>query len=603
MENVLHHSQTEVSQIFPSHKLVFITQKELTQLKWTGNYWKAQHKRACQREAELKKALEHKDALLRDLRQRLFGKKGEKGGTTRQKQKGQQKSPSENKRPRGQQKGSRGHGRTERPDLAVTEEHRDLHGDSCSCPQCGLPFKPFPGDEESEIFEIDVKAYKRRVYRKRYKKSCSCPHTPDNPGIIVALPAPKVIPRSPYGVSVWEHVLLGKFLHCQPLHRILQDLKSRGLPISQGTLTGGLQKISELFLPIEQALHEKQMSEDRFHNDESRWEVYEAVEGKVGHRWYLWVTRSSSVIYYRMDPSRSAEVPLTHFSDLKAKEVIVICDRYSAYKKLARKNSAIILAFCWAHVRRDFLDLACSYPTLKDWGLDWVDEIGTLYHLNQQRLELLQESLPLEKQSVQFHQKHALLKKHLKQMKDRRDRLLLEDQAALDISVKMPADSTTEQKRKSEELHRAQRKVLASLQNHWKGLTVFVDHPEIPMDNNSAEQAIRGPVTGRKNYYGSGSIWSAILTARMFSTLQTVELWQLNSRHWLREYLEACARHGGKPPDDLDPFLPWQMSQERRKYLKKPPPIEQSSLSGCCTIIDRDAFRPHRTSLFRQNIG
>ena len=278
-----------------------------------------------------------------------------------------------------------------------------------------------------------------------------------------------------------------------------------------------------------------------------------------------------------MDPSRSAEVPLTHFSDLKAKEVIVICDRYSAYKKLARKNLAIILAFCWAHVRRDFLELACSHPTLKDWGLDWVEEIGTLYHLNQQRLELWQETFPLGKQSFQFHQKHALLKKHLKQMKERCGTLLEEDQAATRMSAKLPVDSATEKERKSGELHRAQGKVLSSLQNHWKGLTVFVGHPEVSMDNNPAEQAIRTPVTGRKNYYGSGSIWSAKLAARMFSTFQTIELWQLNSRHWLREYLEACANNGGKPPDDLDPFLPWQMSREHRRYLSKPPPIQQNS--------------------------
>ena len=102
-------------------------------------------------------------------------------------------------------------------------------------------------------------------------------------------------------------------------------------------------------------------------------------------------------------------------------------------------------------------------------------------------------------------------------------------------------------------------------------------HPEVSMDNNPAEQAIRTPVTGRKNYYGSGSIWSAKLAARMFSTFQTIELWQLNSRHWLREYLEACANNGGKPPDDLDPFLPWQMSREHRRYLSKPPPIQQNS--------------------------
>ena len=45
---------------------------------------------------------------------------------------------------------------------------------------------------------------------------------------------------------------------------------------------------------------------------------------------------------------------MAHFSGLEATKVIVVCDRYSAYKKLARLNAAIILAFCWAHVRRDF---------------------------------------------------------------------------------------------------------------------------------------------------------------------------------------------------------------------------------------------------------
>ena len=116
----------------------------------------------------------------------------------------------------------------------------------------------------------------------------------------------------------------------------------------------------------------------------------------------------------------------------------------------------------------------------------------------------------------------------------------------------------------------AQRDVLISLQNHWQGLTVFVNHPEVPMDNNSAERAIRNPVTGRKNYYGSGSIWSAKLAAVMFSLFQTIELWQLNPRHWLQEYLTACARLGGDAPADLTPFLPWRMGEERRRQLTKP---------------------------------
>ena len=48
-------------------------------------------------------------------------------------------------------------------------------------------------------------------------------------------------------------------------------------------------------------------------------------------------------------------------------------------------------------------------------------------------------------------------------------------------------------------------KTLESLQAHWQGLTVFVDHPDVPMDNNTAERVQRGPVVGRKNYYGSGA--------------------------------------------------------------------------------------------------
>jgi len=122
------------------------------------------------------------------------------------------------------------------------------------------------------------------------------------------------------------------------------------------------------------------------------------------------------------------------------------------------------------------------------------------------------------------------------------------------------------------ELRTAQRKVLKSLEHHWPGLTLFLAHPEVPMDNNRAEQAIRNPVVGRKNYYGSGSIWSAKLAAIMFSLLQTMVLWHINPAHWLREYLTACANNGAKAPDDLSSFLPWSMSSDRKQQLAQPPP-------------------------------
>jgi transposase len=63
-----------------------------------------------------------------------------------------------------------------------------------------------------------------------------------------------------------------------------------------------------LFEPLMPVLYDRQMTEKRFHGDETRWEVFEEVEGKTGHRWYLWVMQSVSVVYYRMAPGGGAEV-------------------------------------------------------------------------------------------------------------------------------------------------------------------------------------------------------------------------------------------------------------------------------------------------------
>jgi len=130
------------------------------------------------------------------------------------------------------------------------------------------------------------------------------------------------------------------------------------------------------------------------------------------------------------------------------------------------------------------------------------------------------------------------------------------------------------------DLHLVQKKVLSSLHNHWDGLTVFVERPEVAMDNNTAERILRNPVVGRKNYYGSGSVWSAHLAAMMFSVVQTVLLWGLNPHHWLSAFLQACADQGGTCPPDLLAFLPWQMTPERREELTRPVPVMLSPLTA-----------------------
>jgi transposase len=98
------------------------------------------------------------------------------------------------------------------------------------------------------------------------------------------------------------------------------------------------------------------------------------------------------------------------------------------------------------------------------------------------------------------------------------------------------------------------RKVLISLQEHWAGLTRFLDDTRIPLDNNASERQARGPALGRKNYYGSGALWSGRLAAMLFSLFATMALAKLNIRTWLTQYLESCAENGGRVPSDIDPF-------------------------------------------------
>jgi transposase len=76
---------------------------------------------------------------------------------------------------------------------------------------------------------------------------------------------------------------------------------------------------------------------------------------------------------------------------------------------------------------------------------------------------------------------------------------------------------------------------LQSLRRHWAGLTVFVEHPQVPMDNNAAERANRPLAVTRKNFYGSGSQWSGELACACFTLLATLRQQGI----CLRRYFQA----------------------------------------------------------------
>jgi len=525
-------------------KYEYVLKSDLISMTQQIGYWQSMHKAAVEREQDLTEQLKDALAKNRDLNQRVFGKKTEKKTPRSDKAFIGKKSDKQ----RGQQPGSKGHGRSKRGDLEVREEAADFpEGEAC-CPECQMPFLPHPETEDADYTEIEVKAYTRRVKRKRYRPGCACKC---NPGMIASPMPPRLLRRNDLGVSVWTNVLLDKYLYARATNRLLQEFQSYGLNISPGTICGGLKKISPMLKPVYAAFHAKQMTESLFAGDETRWSVFETVDGKTGHRWWLWIVISNSVTYYYLAPGRGADLPIGHFKDFRSKLdlIIFLCDRFSSYKKMAKDMAKFILAFCWAHVRRDFIKAARSYPDEKEWMLDWVEQIGTLYHINNQRRDLWDDSKSLQQQSEAFMEQHHALECSVKKMEQQRDDYL----AQADLAA-------------------PRRSVLTSLKNHWKGLTVFLNHPEVRMDNNISEQAARKGAIGRNNYYGSGSVWSGELAAMMFTLMQTLRQWGINQHHWMTLFLTACSQNGSKCPDDLTSFLPWTMTEELKACLSRPLP-------------------------------
>ena len=509
--------------------------QQVRELRCDVGYWKSMHARATQRNAKLQAELDQAKAEIRQLKAERFGKKSEKqSAVDRSNELVDAENPTAPKNKRGQQPGRPAPKRRDYSHLPVRQETVDLPEDALVCACCGKPFEDLGHSNDSEQIEIETTVYRKVVRRKRYRRTCDCRQQPRT--VTAPLP-PKLLPKSLYGTSIWTHLLLEKFHLQRPMHRTIEQLRLLGLSLAPGTIVDGLKRIEPLMTPIYEAIRIHHVLSAYFHADETRWKVFVEKAGKIGHRWWLWLFAGEDSVVYVLDPSRSHDVPQSHFPD-DAQGVLMV-DRYSGYKAIRQvKDGTLVLAFCWAHVRRDFVRIGKGYPELKTWALQWLSRIRELYRLNRERLR---HALG----TPEFVAADALLRKHVDSMAAQRDTELA------DAKLREPC-----------------RKALVSLNEHWGGLTLFVDDPRIPLDNNYGERLIRGPAVGRKNYYGSGAEWSGRLAMMMFSIFATLILWKINPQTWLHWYFAACAANGGQAVDNPESFLPWNLSEARLTELQ-----------------------------------
>jgi transposase len=521
-------------------------QRENLELRQQAGYWKSRHRDDLLRIAALEQKVERLEGEKRQLQADLFGRRSEtKPLNDRSNHLDDPQDDSKQpKRKRGQQPENHGPKRRDCSHLPVREEFVDIPPEQCVCPDCGQPLRLRSDTEDSEQIEIDVRAYRRKTRRRRYERTCTC----EGRRTFTAPPPPKLIPKGRYGISLWVEVLLDKYFTYRPTERLLASWRLLDLNLAAGTVTDGLQRLELLLRPIYEAIKQRNPQGDLHQGDETRWPVFVPLEGKEGFGWWLWLIKGLDTVAYLLDPSRSHTVPENHYG-AESRGVLVV-DRYSAYKAMIWvKDGVIVLAFCWAHVRRDFIRVGKGWPKLKTWALEWLRRIRGLYRLNDRRLAA-------EKGSAAFAEADGCLRQAVAEMKTDMESEL----ARADLATPC-------------------RKVLESLRAHWDGLTLFVDDPRIPMDNNGSERLARGPAVARKNFYGSGSQWSGHLAAALFSILATLSMWKLNPRKWLTWYFEHCAASGGKVPENIQLFLPWNLSEEQKKELGNAAPPQGDDTS------------------------
>jgi transposase len=393
----------------------------------------------------------------------------------------------------------RGHGPRSQPELPLVEVVHSLDAPDRACPACGGALAEMTGQsEDSEEIDVVERSY-RLVRHRRQKYRCRCGGCVDT-----ALGPPKLVPGGRYSVDFAVAVAVAKYVDHLPLARQVRQMARAGLAIDTQTLWDQLFALRRHLLPTYEALHDLVLAAPVVGADETTWPLLEKGGGK---RWYAWSIACPEAVFYRIDPSRS-----TRAADaiLRGYQGVVVADGYSAYATLARERGSgtFALAHCWAHVRRKLVEAEAAYPQAGE----ALESIATLY--------AIEAELAGDAPEARLAARHD------------RSRPLVEWLRAWLDGVRALPES-------------ALGKAIAYADGLWPGLVRFLEDPEIPIDNNATERAMRGVVIGRKNHYGSKSLRGTQVAALFYSLVESAKLAGLEPAGYLAEATRRAIANPG----------------------------------------------------------
>ena len=421
--------------------------------------------------------------------------------------------PSSEKRPRadapaadaGEQEKQRGHGPRQQTLPALEVVHQLEEADK-QCPQCGGALGEMKGcfEEAEEVDVVERRFVLKRHRRQKYRCACNaCVQTAPGPE--------KLVEGGRYSLDFAIEVVVAKYLDHQPLERQVRTMAREGLGVDSQTLWDQASALARVLYPTWEALLVELLRQQTLGADETRWPLL----GSPGQaKWHMWALASPQAVVYRVAEGRGADAarPL-----LEGFSGVLMTDGYAVYDALAKASGGhFSVAHCWAHVRRKFLE--CAAPEAQAaLGL-----IGELYGVEREY-----QTGPPDLQRL-----HAL--------RQEKSRPLIARLHAWALGVRALPES-------------ALGKALAYMGHLWKGLTLFLQDARVPLDNNATERALRGPVVGRKNHYGSRSKRGTEVAALFYSLLESAKLCGVEPKAYLRAAARAALR--GEPP-----LLPHQLA-------------------------------------------
>ena len=351
---------------------------------------------------------------------------------------------------------------------------------------------------------------------------------------IVRAPHPEVLLRgSLVSPSLEAAIMNAKYVNGVPLYRQEQEFERCGLHISRQNMANWTIQCADRYLAVlYDYLHEKMYGFHVLQADETP--VLVNKDGRpAGSKSYMWAYRTGQmytdrrIVLYEYQRTRNASHPREFLKDFSG---ICVTDGYQVYHTIENEREDLKIAGCWSHARRRFDEAVKALPKARQKesrAYLALTMIQAVYREEKQLKELSAQ----ERQNRRRLSVRPLVEAYFTWV---RENLL-----------KVPQKSKTWEG------------FNYSL-NQEKYLKVFLDDGEVPMDNNAAEQSIRGFCIGKKNWVMIDTIAGAESSAVIYSIAETAKANQLKPYNYFEHLLTEIPKH----LDDtdrtfLEDLLPW----------------------------------------------